>query len=264
MLVRLVVLALLTAALQATGSSNLRVMTFNIHAGHGDLSRIASVIDAASPDVVALQEVDVHWDARSGFVDQARTLAAATGMDVRFAPIYQLPGTTPDAPMREFGVAVLSRLPITSWRNHAITRLSTQDGAAGPAPAPGFLEATIRTSGGDVDVFVTHLDFRRDPAVRQMQVAEMLAVVKASSRPVILTGDMNAPPDAAEIRPLRQALRDVWNDSDGNGATFPAEGPSRRIDFVLVSRDIEVRRARVVRTDASDHLPVVADLVLPR
>jgi endonuclease/exonuclease/phosphatase family metal-dependent hydrolase len=95
--VRLVLLLVLLVAAAAQPPGHLRVMTFNIHAGHGNLARVAAVIRGASPDLVALQEVDVHWDARSGFVDQARALAEATGMDVRFAPIYRLPGATPGA-----------------------------------------------------------------------------------------------------------------------------------------------------------------------
>ena len=37
----------------------LRVMTFNIAAGHGDLEQIASAIRTAAPDIVALQELDL-------------------------------------------------------------------------------------------------------------------------------------------------------------------------------------------------------------
>lgn len=262
--VRLVLLLVLLVAAAAQPPGHLRVMTFNIHAGHGNLARVAAVIRGASPDLVALQEVDVHWDARSGFVDQARALAEATGMDVRFAPIYRLPGATPGAAPRAFGVALLSRLPILSWRNHEITRLSTQPGAAAePSPAPGFLGATIPGPSGKVDVFVTHLDFRPDPAVRRAQVDEMLALVTSVTGPVILMGDLNAQPDAPELRPLLRQLRDVWDAREDPGATFPADAPVRRIDYVLVSRNVGVAGARVVRTDASDHLPLVADLVLP-
>jgi len=45
----------------------LRVMSYNIAAGHGDLNRIAGVISEEDPDVVGLQEVDVYWSDRSGF-----------------------------------------------------------------------------------------------------------------------------------------------------------------------------------------------------
>ena len=40
--------------------TTLRVMTYNIHAGHGDIDRTAATIRALSPDIVGLEEVDVH------------------------------------------------------------------------------------------------------------------------------------------------------------------------------------------------------------
>jgi len=210
--------------------------------------------------VVALQEVDVHWGDRSGFVDQASALATETGMDVRFGPIYRLAGTAPGDPMREYGVAILSRLPITSWRNHAITRLSTQGGET-PASAPGFLQVTVRMARGDVvDVFATHLDYRPDAAVRRTQVADMLAIVRTAVNPVVLMGDLNAPPDAPELQPLFRDLADAGHQAVGPSDTYPADAPSKRIDYVLVSPQVRVLGSQVIRTRASDHLPVVADL----
>src|SRR5262245_25040724 len=87
----------------------LRVMSYNIAAGHGDLDRIRETIRAANADLVALEEVDVHWHARSNFVDQAVTLGQQLGMEVCFAHIYRLPAAQPTQPPREYGVALLSR-----------------------------------------------------------------------------------------------------------------------------------------------------------
>src|SRR5215210_6993981 len=70
----------------------LRVLTYNIRAGNGDIARIAETIRRFAPDVVGLQEVDVHWGERSEFEDQAALLGRLLGMQVRFAPIYTLPG----------------------------------------------------------------------------------------------------------------------------------------------------------------------------
>ena len=80
---------LLLASLGAGGCHpsqpvRLRVMTYNIHHGHGmdgkfDLSRTIQVINAAKPDLLALQEVDSKCE-RSRRVDEPQELAAQTGM----------------------------------------------------------------------------------------------------------------------------------------------------------------------------------------
>lgn len=242
----------------------LRVMSYNIRSGNGNLDGTAAAIRASDPDVVALQEVDVHWAERSSFVDQAKGLGERLGMEVRFARIYQLRASSDTLPPREFGVALLSRYPIIRWANDSLTRLSTQDPNPLPQRMPGLLEAVVSVRGVPVRVFNTHLDYRSDPRVRQMQVSEMLNYVVVLSMPTIVCGDMNAKPEAPELRPLRDRLTDAWTGSAEQGNTYPAEQPTERIDYILVSPEFRVRSTAVPVTLASDHRPVVADLLLER
>jgi endonuclease/exonuclease/phosphatase family metal-dependent hydrolase len=243
---------------------SIRVVTYNIHAGHGDLARTADAIRALSPDMVALQEVDVHWSERSGFMDQVAALASALGMEARFAPIYSLPNRDNSAVPREFGVAFLSRHRIVTWRNDTLTRLSTQDSNAVPGRAPGLLEALVDVDGSRVRVLNTHLDYRADPSVRRTQAGEMAAEIARVGEPLIVFGDLNATPDAPELAPLFARLRDAWPRDSGPGYTYPADQPAKRIDYVLVSPHFNTVSARVPVSAASDHRPVVVDLILRR
>jgi endonuclease/exonuclease/phosphatase family metal-dependent hydrolase len=238
----------------------LRVMTYNIQAGGGNLHRVGEAIQSTATDLAALQEVDVYWAERSEFVDQATALAEQLGMQVRFAHIYRLAGADSGKPPREYGVALLSKYPIVSWANRPLTRLSTQTTNAVPAPGPGFLEALIDFRGVKIRVFTTHLDYRADPRVRRQQVSEMLAYIGDAKAPTLLMGDLNAPPEAPELQPLLRRLDDTWPLSAGAGLTYPAAEPVRRIDYVLASRHFLVRDARVPMTLASDHRPVLVDL----
>ena len=237
-----------------------RVMTWNIAAGHGDLSKTAEVIREANADIVALQEVDAHWETRSHFVDQPAELAKAIGMHVRFGPIYQLPGE-PGSPLREFGVAILSRHPILEFHNHLLPRLSTQSAVTEPELMPGFPEAVVDIGGARVRVFNTHLDYRADPRVRALQVAATIARLDGVSGPMLVMGDLNAPPHAVELAPLFGRLRDAWSAGPDTGFTYPAGAPVRRIDYILTSTDLRALNIRVLPVEASDHRPVVADLV---
>ncbi|HEX6498168.1 MAG TPA: endonuclease/exonuclease/phosphatase family protein [Micromonosporaceae bacterium] len=242
----------------------LRVATYNIHAGAGednvfDLDRTAEAIRQLHPDVVGLQEVDVHWGARSDFVDEAQALATRLGMGVFFAPIYDFDPPAAGAPRRQYGVAVLSRYPILEAENHDITRLSTQVPNPVPAPAPGFAEVTVNVRGAHVHVYCTHLDYRSDPTVRRMQVADTLRILAADSGPKVLVGDLNAQPGAPELAALWQDLRDT---APGGANTYPAIDPVKRIDVISVSPDITVVGTHTLATVASDHRPVVADLLL--
>nr|MDQ4008285.1 endonuclease/exonuclease/phosphatase family protein [Actinomycetota bacterium] len=156
---------------------------------------------------------------------------------------------------------------VVHTENHAITRLSTQSGDPTPAPAPGFPEVVVNAEGALVHVYATHLDYRADPSVREAQVEDMLRILAAAGPEAqqVLVGDFNAPPHAAELAPLWERLVDVWpRVGAGPGLTYPAAAPTKRIDYITVSPGVLPTAARAPRSDASDHLPVVADLVVRR
>jgi len=264
----LFLVAVLSVCLASPASAarevTLRVLSFNIHTGIGsdgalDLERTADAIRDTRADVVALQEVDVHWDARSDFRNQAADLARSLRMRVFFAPIYDLDPPSAGQPRRQYGVAILSRLPVLGTTNHWITRLSTQDENPVPALAPGFAEAVVLVRGVAVRVYSTHLDYRADPAVRTMQVADTVRIMDRRG-PQVLLGDFNAAHDAAELAPLWTVL----TDAAPAGATYPADVPEKRIDYVTVSAQVRVRSATVPETLASDHRPVLAELAVRR
>lgn len=247
----------------------LRVATYNIHAGIGadrrfDLDRQIAALREIDADILALQEVDVNWSGRSQWRDLVTELADALDMSVFFGHIYSLDPPSEGAPRREFGIAMLSRYPIIDAENHDITRLSTQTPGPTPQPAPGFPEVVVNVRGALVHAYGTHLDYRADPYVRELQVADMRRIMADDQgRQQLLLGDFNAEPGAPELAPLWEDVVDAWGAADG-GLTYPATGPVKRIDYVTVSPQIEVRSSEVPATLASDHLPVVADLVVTR
>jgi endonuclease/exonuclease/phosphatase family metal-dependent hydrolase len=257
---------------------DLRVMTYNIQHARGldddvDVMRIADVIRDAGADVVGLQEVDVAWDERSGFEDQARLLADELDMHVFFAPIYSLDPVREGAPRREYGLATLSRYPIIAAQNHEIMRFARWvHPGADPQPYPGFPEVTINVKGTHVNVFNTHLQSssggdETDVWVRGEQVADMLEIIGTTPTNTLLVGDLNEDrtwPEAT-LDPLFDVFEDVWElVGIGPGYTAYDGDPDRRIDYVLTSPDLEVTSAEVIETDASDHFPVVADITIQR
>ncbi|MFD7158287.1 glycoside hydrolase family 3 N-terminal domain-containing protein [Kribbella sp. NPDC059898] len=255
--------------------TRLTVASYNIHAGAGednvfDLDRTAQALKALDADIIGLQEVDVHWDKRSNWLDTIADLAAKLGMYPAFAPIYDFDPPAAGQPRRQYGVGVLSRFPIVRSENHPITRLSTQDPNPVPAPAPGFLEVEVDVRGRRLHVYCTHLDYRGDPTVRRMQVADTVRILAEdpSADLQILVGDFNAEAQAAELGGLWTRLTDSWAvaaQTIGGPFTYPAVAANKRIDFVTVGAGLTVRRAEVpaevpIAEAASDHRPMIADL----
>ncbi|SDK81997.1 Metal-dependent hydrolase, endonuclease/exonuclease/phosphatase family [Actinopolyspora mzabensis] len=249
-------------------SPHLRIMQYNIHSGRDSRGRLhprrtASVIERAGAEVVALQEVDVHWSRRSAWRDQVEMLASRLGMSVFFAPIYTLPPSRPGYPKRRFGLAVLSEHPLLATTNHRMTRRSTQHPSDSPVRLPGFPEVVVDIDGTAVHVYAAHLDYRKSPRTRRIQVREIVALLDRDepSAPRLLLGDLNATSRAPELVPLWKRLRDAAGHT--GAPTYPAQRPRVRLDHIAVSRETEVVCSTTVASAASDHLPVVAELRIP-
>src|SRR5690625_3801721 len=139
-----VILIPLTACTMADQEPiELRIMSYNIAAGYGNIDGIAEVIAEYQPDVVALQEVDIHWGDRSNFQDQVRILEEKLEMNSFFGEIYNFESEEEDIPSRQFGLAVLSKTDIIHQENHLLSRLSTQSEKPCLQLMPGFPEITI-------------------------------------------------------------------------------------------------------------------------
>lgn len=101
---------------------------------------------------------------------------------------------------------------------------------------------------------------------RRDHASELLRLVRRLEEPVLVGGDLNEPPDLGAAAVLGEIGWDAWTRMGfSTGETFPATEPHARIDYLFTSRDVRVERAFVPTSaalrSASDHLPVVVDLV---
>jgi endonuclease/exonuclease/phosphatase family metal-dependent hydrolase len=166
------------------------------------------------------------------------------------------------APRRQYGTAILSPYPILDSENTLLPKLGTSE-------QRGLLEALIGVRGGRYRVYNTHLqhnspDAESGRAQRTMQIEAIMDEMREERGPHALVGDLNAEPNDPEMQPLYTRLTDAWPvGGTGPGFTISSTAPTRRIDYIFVSRGLKVRSAHVPQTIGSDHLPVV-DITLQR
>jgi beta-N-acetylhexosaminidase len=194
-------------------------------------------------------------------VNQPAELARQTGYASAF-------GRTIDYDGGRFGNAVLSRWPILEARMIPLD---------GPAPAGadngrheprGALRVVVAAPQGRITVFDTHLDaFGGDPWREQEadSLVKLVAHARENGEVVLVGGDFNSTPESAAQQTLARAgLRDAWSlCGSGNGNTFPASAPAKRIDFLFLTGGTGCTSARVPATQLSDHRPLVVDVALP-
>jgi endonuclease/exonuclease/phosphatase family metal-dependent hydrolase len=225
---------------------SLKVMSYNVQ-GHAVrfagryLERIAAVIAEEKPDLVGLQEVHRHtWLSR--LEDQAAALARLTGMDVHFGASFKNKGG-------EFGNAVLTAGSVRSLDVHALP-------SAGEPRS--VLEAHVEVRGARLRFLVTHLAAwgRLGSARRARQVLHLAERLRGISEPFVMVGDLNAPPDAPELRHLMAA--ELFRCCHDFECTHRMT--RQHLDYVLADPGWTTVGARVLRVGPSDHWPVVVEL----
>ena len=263
-------------------TESVRIMTYNIHYGNTidnifDILEISRVIRESQSDIVCLQEVDNFWSARSEFESLISIISIDAGYPYYiYNPIYDKPSSRGDKyPNEQFGTAILSKYKIVESHDYIISRWSSQKGdpqpgdPGFPSQYHGFGHVILDINGKNFSVYNTHLDYRANPpkgyneTMRSIQVREMLKIINYKY-PTVLTGDMNTDLNAKDVfEPLLEHFNDAWQIAgEGDGKSFPCIQPNIRIDFILVNKNssINVKNAFLIQTQASDHLPVVADI----
>jgi endonuclease/exonuclease/phosphatase (EEP) superfamily protein YafD len=111
----------------------------------------------------------------------------------------------------------------------------------------------------------THLDAFGGDSNRIKQAVTLLAVANAQrdSGFTLLGGDLNSIPSSAVATMLEQAgWKDLYAECGSGGLySFPADVPAKRIDYLFASDDAVCRNASVLNTQASDHRPVLFEVI---
>ncbi|MGQ0720484.1 MAG: endonuclease/exonuclease/phosphatase family protein, partial [Candidatus Eiseniibacteriota bacterium] len=235
-----------------------RVVSYNMRAGLGGLDEIAAEIERLAPDVVALQEIE-RGVARSMQADQPTVLAERLGMQQAFA------GSVVSRLHGDHGVAVLSRHPL---RNPEAVPLP-QGGGRWPRVA---LEVTVDAPEGPFRLVSIHLSRPEGwplslTGTRLRQIETVLEALETESLPVVVAGDFNAFPISPEAAAMGRRFASAWRPwRDGWTPSFSLSSMgwplgAVPIDHVFHDRRWKSRGFWSASPGASDHRPVVADLV---
>ena len=215
-------------------------MSYNIRNGIGmdrvrDIGRVAEVINAVSPEIVAIQEVD-SVTGRSGGTYVLGDLGALTGMYPTFAGAIGYDGG-------RYGIGLLSRTAPLDVKRY---------------PLPGREEArALAVAEFDNYVFAcTHLSLTMEDCLASVEILKDIAA--KYDKPFFLAGDFNARPDSEVIKSLAEDFQIL---SDSSILTFPADVPDRTLDYIMLYKlpdsKVMAESFEVINEPmASDHRPL--------
>jgi len=216
-----------------------------------NLDNIAALLEGTAPDIVALQEADgpSRW---SGNFNHVAYLSEQTSYPCVVHGLHS------SSWISSYGTALLSRVkPSTSS--------SIRFSQSWPSKRKGFVIASFNWHVEPLHVPITfvsvHFDFTRK-SVRDQQVREMVEHLSNMDGLLVLMGDLNSQWDEEEshVRMLADDLnlRAFSPEDEGLGTFKKADG--KRLDWILISPELEYRDYRVLPNVVADHFSVFAEI----
>jgi endonuclease/exonuclease/phosphatase family metal-dependent hydrolase len=230
----------------------LRIATYNIHRcrgldGRTNPARIADVIRAIEPDVIALQEVIGAGSTSQGHAEE---LGALLGMGWVMAPTRHLRGAL-------FGNVVLSRHPIIHHAQHDLSWKTCEP--------RGCQRVDIALGDDTLHLYNVHLGTAF--LERRYQAGRLTAILhdRRIGKPKVVLGDFNEWMRGLATSMLSERLQSIDLRAHlRRRRTYPGVFPVLHLDHIYYDGQVEVAKLELPRTRlslmASDHLPLVADL----
>lgn len=232
----------------ASAASPVKLMSYNVRNGIGidgtkSVDRIARVIKAQSPEIVAVQELD-SVTGRSGGRYVLGELAAASGMKATYAPAIDYDGG-------KYGIGILSKEQPLRVSRHSL-------------PGREEARALVVVELPDYIFACTHLSLTREDRLASVAIIRKMAA--EAGKPFFIAGDFNAHPDSEVIADFK---KDFTILTDTTLRTFPADKPVETLDYIMMYNpgNAKVQTAGVAVVDepaASDHRPVTVSVTLPK
>jgi endonuclease/exonuclease/phosphatase family metal-dependent hydrolase len=217
-----------------------------------NLDTIVETVHREKPHVVALQEADgpSFW---SGRFNHVQYIADQTHLENYFHD-YHVDGFG-----LHYGTALLSGNKIYSSIPH------TFESRSFISLSKGFVLSSVMLSEDSkfkIDIVSMHLDFLLD-SVRQKQLDQIVDLIKERNNPVIIMGDLNADSESDAFNFLISTLKLKPYDLERDDlSTFPKL--NKRIDWILISNQMEFVSYKVLPDILSDHRAVVAEIRITR
>ena len=219
--------------------TDLTLLLANVLSSNTEFERLFELLDEENPDVIALLEVSPDWLVE---LDALRA---------------DYPYSYAEARDGNFGIALFSRLPITS-ANHVDS----------PPFGHPTINASLTVGEETLHLVATHPMIpvgKKIYEARNEQLESLPGLLQKPAGATVLIGDLNTAMWEPSYRALEEATG-LRNSRRGFGIlpTWPTFMPFAMIpiDHVLVSREIGVKRVHTGRRIGSDHLPLIVTLVL--
>jgi endonuclease/exonuclease/phosphatase family metal-dependent hydrolase len=231
---------------------HLKVITYNVNWGFVKPDNVVDFLAGSDADVICLQETHKQWEA---------VLKHRLEERYPYCVFREEGGAGGIAVMSKYKLSSITFLePTAGWFPALLVEVQT------PIGLLQFLNVHLRPPLSDRGS-ANASAYYNTPDIHQKELQDF--IVKADSqKPLIITGDFNEDEKGKAVRwLLEQGFADTLSMYDFYSKTwewkvFYGVTLKNRYDHIIISEHLKCTGACVMRVKASDHMPVLAVIVL--
>ena len=231
---------------------HLKVISYNVNWGFVKPENVANFLREVDADIICLQETHRYWEL---------FLKNRLGEQYRYSVFEERGGAGGIAIMSKYKLEKVKLVePKSGWFPSLFAEAQT------PIGLLQFLNVHLKpplSNEGSVEISA----YYRTPDIHMKEIEESFAVTDPT-KSLIIAGDFNENENGNAIRWLvDKGFTDALSVFDTYSKTWEWEIFSgfklkNRYDHIMLSKGLNCTGSRVIKVDASDHMPVLAVVIL--
>jgi len=230
------------------------------------IQNILEVLKETNADIVCLQELTIGHECNSG-LDTPKFLAEGLGFYYFFKEALCFPHAGNNC---SFGNGIFSRYPILKKSFVFIQEAQNQGTEDYSKEARVYVEITVDAGEKEYTIGTVHMSYSDKllpTAEKKTETDQLTKVLRAKNNNFIFAGDLNALPGSYTLSEISKDLisagpdmaEKTWTTKPFSYKGFEANTLDWRLDYVFVTPDIQIKEAKIVQTQYSDHLPIFVE-----
>ncbi len=234
-----------------------------------DIHSVIELIKELDPDIICLQELAVNCVNNPGISNTAEYITEKTGLNYYFEEAQRWEG---DEEMDAIGNGIFSKYPITNkFAKHV--QQPTKDYSDYAHEGRIYVECDIEIDSRILTVGTAHLSYTHKFIItneKRKEVDNLLTIIAEKKKSYIFSGDLNSAPESYTVTEISKLLsscgpnfsKNTWTTKPFEHKGFKADTLEWRLDYVFASKDLKCESSKIIKTDISDHLPILTTFEL--
>jgi len=231
------------------------------------IENIVKVIKELNPDVICLQELGINCKYNPSIPNTAEYVKEQLGLNAFFEEAQRWKN---DEEMDAIGNGIFTHFPIIKTSSHFVQN-QVKEFTDYSHEGRIYIEAHIQLDSKAITIGTTHLSYVHRFEIteeKKREVDNLIQIIKDKKENYIFTGDLNSTPGSYTITELNKSLhncspaydQNTWTTKPFDYQGFKEDRIRWRLDYIFATQDTKCISSEIIKTEYSDHLPVLAIL----